>query len=287
MERLGPAEHRREGLERDPGQVVERLLRRQRDAGGLGVEAHPGRALVLGAVALGHQPVPDPARGPELGDLLEEVAVAVEEERQARREVVDPQAAREGRLDVGHPVGDREGQLLDRGRAGLADVVAADRDRVPARQLARPELDRVGHQAHRRLRREEVFLLGHELLEDVVLGRPFQPGARHAGLLGGHDVHRPDRGGRRVDRHRRGDALERQAGRAGPPCRPGSRRRRRRSRTRPRPRGRPCRSRTGSACRRRSTARSGPAASSWRNRAFVSSAAPKPANMRIVQSRLR
>ena len=60
---------------------------------------------------------------------------------------------------------------------------------------------------------------------------------------------------------------------------------RRRSRTRLRPRGRRCRSRTGSACRRRSTGRSGPAASSCRNRALVSSAAPKPANMRIVHRR--
>ena len=134
VERLGPAQDAGQRLERDPGQVVERLLRGQRHAGGLGVEAHPGAALVLGAVALGHQVVPDPPAGPELGDLLEEVAVAVEEERQPRREVVDAQAALEGRLDVGHPVGDRERQLLDRGRAGLADVVAADRDRVPARQ---------------------------------------------------------------------------------------------------------------------------------------------------------
>ena len=76
VERLRAAEDRRERLDRDAGQVVERLLRRQRHAGGLGVEAHPGRALVLGPVALGHQLRPDPARRPELGDLLEEVAVA-------------------------------------------------------------------------------------------------------------------------------------------------------------------------------------------------------------------
>ena len=53
----------------------------------------------------------------------------VEEEREPRREVVDAQAALDGGLDVGHPVGDRERQLLDRGRAGLADVVAADATR--------------------------------------------------------------------------------------------------------------------------------------------------------------
>ena len=211
MERLRAAQHGRQGLERDAGQVVERLLGRQRDAGGLGVEAHPGRALVLGAVALGHQLVPDPARGAELGDLLEEVAVAVEEERQARREVVDPQPALERRFDVRHPVGDRERQLLDRGRTRLADVVAADRHGVPAGHLARPEFDGVGDEAHRRLGREQELLLGDELLEDVVLGRPLEAVARDAGLLGGHDVHRPDRRGRAVDRHRGGDPVERQA----------------------------------------------------------------------------
>ena len=74
VERLRPAEDAGQRLERHAGQVVERLLRRQRHPGRLGVEAHPGGALVLGAVALGHQVVPDAPAGPELGDLLEEVA---------------------------------------------------------------------------------------------------------------------------------------------------------------------------------------------------------------------
>ena len=69
-----------------------------------------------GPVALGHELPPDPPRRPELGDLLEEVGVAVEEERQARGEVVDAKPAGERGLDVGHAVGDREGQLLDRRR---------------------------------------------------------------------------------------------------------------------------------------------------------------------------
>ena len=115
------------------------------------------------------------------------------------------QAALQGRLDVGHAVGDREGELLDGRRAGLADVVAADRDRVPARQLARAELDRVDDEPHRRLGRVEELLLGDVLLEDVVLDRPLEDGAGHARLLGGDDVHRPDRRGRGVDRHRGAD----------------------------------------------------------------------------------
>jgi len=40
---------------------------------------------------------------------------------------------------VGEAVGEREGELLGRVRAGLADVVAGDRDRVPERQLARAQ----------------------------------------------------------------------------------------------------------------------------------------------------
>ena len=80
VERLGSAEDPGQRLDRDPGEVVERLLRGERDAGGLGVEAHPGAALVLGAEALAAELVPDAARGPELRDLLEEVVVAVEEE---------------------------------------------------------------------------------------------------------------------------------------------------------------------------------------------------------------
>ena len=172
VEALRAAEDAGQRLDGDPGQVVERLLRGERDAGGLGVEAHPGGALVLGPEALAAQLVPDPPRGAELGDLLEEVVVAVEEEaRAAARSRRSAGRASMRVLDVGDPVGDREGQLLDRGRARLADVVAADADRVPARQLARAELDRVGDEPQRRRGREDVLLLGDELLEDVVLER--------------------------------------------------------------------------------------------------------------------
>jgi hypothetical protein len=48
---------------------------------------------VLGAEPVAHDRRPHPARGAELGHLLEEVVVAVEEERQPRREVVDARPA--------------------------------------------------------------------------------------------------------------------------------------------------------------------------------------------------
>ena len=91
VQRLGAAADRGEGLQRDAHDVVVRLLRGQRDTGGLGVEAQHRRGLVAGAEALAHDPRPHPPRGAELRDLLEDVVVGVEEEGQARRELVDRQ----------------------------------------------------------------------------------------------------------------------------------------------------------------------------------------------------
>src|SRR6185503_11455974 len=64
--------------------VVIGLLRRQRHAGGLGVESQLPRPGVLRMELIAHDARPDPAGGAVLGNLLEEVAVRVEEERDAR-----------------------------------------------------------------------------------------------------------------------------------------------------------------------------------------------------------
>jgi hypothetical protein len=99
------------------------------------VEAQHARARVLRAEAVAHDARPQAARGAELGDLLEEVVVRVEEEAQLRRELVDVEPRGERGFDVGDAVGQREGDLLRGGAAGLADVVAADRDGVPLRHV--------------------------------------------------------------------------------------------------------------------------------------------------------
>ena len=208
MQRLRAAEHAGQRLDRGAHDVVERLLRGQRHAGRLGVEPHERRLRILGAERLAQLARPDPARRAVLGDLLEEVDVGVEEEAQARRERVDVEPARDLLLDVGEAVLEREGQLLRRRRARLADVVAGDADRVPARQLARGPLHHVPEQAHRRVDREAPLLLGDVLLQDVGLDRPAQPVARHARLLGRHHVEGHDDRGGRVDRHRHRDLAE-------------------------------------------------------------------------------
>jgi hypothetical protein len=72
------------------------------------VEAHQPRARVLRAVRLAQLVRPDPAGRAVLRDLLEEVEVRVEEEREPRREVVDVQPPLDRRLDVREPVSQRE-----------------------------------------------------------------------------------------------------------------------------------------------------------------------------------
>ena len=98
VERLRPAENGGERLERDADDVVLDLLRRQRAAGRLRVEAEQHRALAPRAEPLLHDPGPEAPRRAELRDLLEEVVVHAEEEGEARREIVDRQAPRRSRL---------------------------------------------------------------------------------------------------------------------------------------------------------------------------------------------
>src|SRR5439155_11080699 len=139
-----------------------------RDPGRLRVDAAEQRARVSRPETLLHGAGPDAARGPQLCDLLEEVVVDVEEEAEARREIVDVEPCADARLYVLDAVPEREGELLDRGRPGLADVITADRDRVPARHVGRGEREDVRDDAHRRPRGIDVGLLGDVLLEDVV-----------------------------------------------------------------------------------------------------------------------
>ena len=158
---------------------------------------------------------------------------------------------------VRDPVRERERELLHRGRARLADVVAGDRDRVPRRHPLGAVREEVGRDPHRRPRREDVVPARDVLLEDVVLHRAAQLVAGDALLLGDELVEQEQERRGRVDRHRRRDLAERNAGRAAPPCRRASRSRRPSAPPR-RPRAdRRSRSRAASAGRTRRTSPSG------------------------------
>src|SRR4028119_2496085 len=168
MQGLGTAEDGGEGLEGGPGDVVVRLLRREGDARGLGVEAHAQGAFVFGPVLLPEHGGPDAPRGAELADLLEKVYVRVEEEGEARREVVHVQPRLYAGFHVGEAVGEREGELLRSGAAGLADVVAAYAHRVPLRHVLGRVDEHVPEDAHGGVGREEPLPLGYVRSEERV-----------------------------------------------------------------------------------------------------------------------
>ena len=211
MERLRAPEHGRHRLHGDADDVVVRLARGERAPGGLRVEAELQRAGIRRPEALAHDVRPQPARGAELRDFLDQVVVRGEEEREPLAEPVDVEPGRARGLDVGDRVGDRERDLLHRRRAGLADVIPADRDRVPLGQLALAPREDVGDDAQRVTRRVDVGAARDVLLQDVVLDRARERADRGALPLRDGDVEREQDDRRRVDRHRRRDAIERDA----------------------------------------------------------------------------
>ena len=99
--------------------------------------------------------------------------------------------------------------LLDRRAALLAEVVAADRDRVPPRDPLPAVREQVGGQPDRALRRVDEVAARDVLLEDVVLGRAAKLLGGHALLLADQLVEQQEHRRGRVDRHRRRHLVER------------------------------------------------------------------------------
>src|SRR5208282_663974 len=94
---------------------------------GLGVEPKRLGAGLPDAEHVAGDPSPQASGRPELGDLLEEVAVGREEEGEPGKELVQVETALAHGPDVGDRVREGEGDLLDRRRARLPHVVAGDR----------------------------------------------------------------------------------------------------------------------------------------------------------------
>ena len=147
--------------------------------------------------------------GPVLRDLLEEVAVRVEEERHARNEHVHVQTP------PPRPTARTRGRRASVNASSWSAVAPASRMWYPLTEMVfqrgtslRAEREDVGDEPHRRTRRKDVFLLGDEFLEDVVLNRARERLPVRALPLGHDEIHREDHRGRRVDRHRRGDVAE-------------------------------------------------------------------------------
>ena len=210
--RLDTAQHRGHRLVGHPHQVVLRLRGIQRRAAAHATEPEHRRLVRRRAVAFPHDRRPTSASRTVFGDLFEEIAVGVEEERDLRCELVDghPAPFHHG-VAIGDAVGQGERHFLHRVGPGVAEVRPGHRDRVESRDLGRAELDGVGDQPQRRLRRPDPGPARGVLLEDVVLDGPGELGPRYPFLLGGGDVEREQDRRRAVDRHAGAELVQRDA----------------------------------------------------------------------------
>ena len=208
MQRLCPPQNRRQRLDGRADDIVLRLLRRQAAPRRLRVEAHRPGAGILRPVALPHPARPDPPRGAVLADLFKKVEMGVKEKRKPRGKVIHRQPRRNPRLHVGEAVGQGEGQLLHRRGARLADMVAADADRIPARHLLGGKGKDIGDQPQRGLRGKDPRFLGGILLENIVLNGAADALQRHPLLQRRRHIEAPQHRRRPVDRHRGGDLIE-------------------------------------------------------------------------------
>ena len=157
------------------------------------------RFRVLHAIAFLHETRPQAPAGAELRDLIEEVHVHVEEERQALGELLDIAAAAAQFFDVRQTVGQGVRHFLGRRGARVAHVGAGNTDGVEARRNVIRIQYRIGDQPHRRAHRKDPGAARDILLQDVVLNGPGEFLARHALLVGDRQVHRIDDRGRAVD----------------------------------------------------------------------------------------
>ena len=151
----------RQHLQHDALHVVLGLRLGEAERVDLHAVAEPPLLVVLDAVALASELVPEPHERAHLAHLLDEPHAGVDEERHARRpphRTVPAATWPESRTasSTAIAVRHRERELLHRRRAGLLQVIAADVDRVPPRDVRDGVGDQVGGQPHRCGRREHV-----------------------------------------------------------------------------------------------------------------------------------
>src|SRR5207249_617577 len=135
MERLRSTEDACKGLDCDSDNVVVRLLRGQSLTACLGVKSQLARFGIPRVELVLHDPGPNPPRSSEFRDLLQEIVPAGKEERELGGELVYLEPSFKSHLNVFDRVCKTESQFLNRVRARLANMIAADTYRVPAGHL--------------------------------------------------------------------------------------------------------------------------------------------------------
>src|SRR6267378_3357554 len=205
---LAATENGGEGLNRDADDIVFRLLRGERRAGGLRVETEHQGTRIFCSETFRHDAGPETAGGAVFGDFFQKIVVGIEEERKLRGEFIDAEPGVERSLDIGDAIGQREGDFLDGGGAGFADVVTGDGNGVPLGKIVATPCENVRDDAHRGAHGIDIRTAGDILLQNIVLHRAGE--FLQAGALpfrNGYIETKQDCGGG-VDGHGRGDFFE-------------------------------------------------------------------------------
>ena len=110
---------------------------------------------------------------------------------------------------IGEAVGERVGGLLHGCGAGFGDVIAADRNRIPARQVRGGELNHIRQKAQGSLDGENDFVLRLHFLQDIRLdgAAQFRDNVRPITPPGCGDIHAQDDRRGTIDSHRNGEVL--------------------------------------------------------------------------------
>ena len=168
MQGLQSAKDSGDGLGRDSGNVVQRLLSGQVDARGLGMELEAPGLGVLDAECVAHDGRPDAPAGAELGDLLKQADGYVKEKGKAWEKEFGIQAAIDAIPGVLYRCAQRECHGFGRSGAGLLHVLANNRKGIPARDLLKGERDMIDqHAPGAGQRQTEKHMIGH-VVRDVI-----------------------------------------------------------------------------------------------------------------------
>ena len=134
--------------------------------------------------------------------------MGIKEEGKLGGKSVDLEPGFDCRFHIGQSVIQGKGQLLHGRRSGFANVVPADADWVPFRNLFAGKSDGIDNQSEMWFRREEPLLLCNVFFEDVVLKSASELVKRNSSPLRHRQIHRKENGGRAIDCHGRGHLIE-------------------------------------------------------------------------------
>ena len=210
MERLGMAQSRRHGFHTSTGDIIERILFRQRPAGclGMGTKCHGFRIL---RAELFQNFCPENAGRSHLCDFHKIVLALIPEERQTFGEGIDRKTRLFTAADVFHAIRQCITDFKVTGSAAFLDMVTGNGDTVELRHIVGGIFENITDDTHGHGRRINVSITNHELFQDIILDRACQNLLVYALFDTGTDEECQNRKNGAVHRHGYGHLVQRNA----------------------------------------------------------------------------